>query len=481
MSAIGLKIFISSVQKELTQIRRDLKAFLLGDPFLKRFISDVFLFEDVPAKDRRADEVYLDQVKRCDVYLGIFGYDYGFEDQEGVSPTEREFNRATDLGKTRLIYVWGFNDNLRSAKMKSLVQKAGDDLIRRRVEGVSELTAAVYASLVDYLAERGVLHTHPFDASTCEEATLRDLSRKRIDWFLAAASKGRGFPLKASISTTGLMTHLNLLCGNKPTNSAVLLFCVNPQQFFHSAEVKCIHCHTTEYRRPFASLQTYGGDIFLQADQGRDFVLSKINRPVGTRGTGIAAPAIYELPPEAVGEAIVNAVAHRDYHSNAAVEIRLFSDRLEIWNPGHLPSNLTIDSLRSDHPSVPNNPLLAESLYLARYIEKAGSGTQTMINLCKEAGLPEPVFEQRHGSFVVTLWRHWLTDQLLAEYNLNSRQLQAIGYLKSNERITNADYQKLSGVHRKTAARDLDGLVERGIIDRIGEKRGIHYVLKHKK
>jgi ATP-dependent DNA helicase RecG len=94
---------------------------------------------------------------------------------------------------------------------------------------------------------------------------------------------------------------------------------------------------------------------------------------------------------------------------------------------------------------------------------------------------PEPVFEQRHGSFVVTLWRHWLTDQLLAEYNLNSRQLQAIDYLKSNERIANADYQKLSGVNRKTAARDLDGLVERGIIDRIGEKRGIHYVLRHRK
>jgi ATP-dependent DNA helicase RecG len=181
MNATRLRIFVSSVQKELTEIRRDLKAFLLGDPFLKRFISDVFLFEDVPAKDRRADEVYLGEVKSCDVHLGIFGYDYGFEDQEGVSPTEREFNCATDLGKTRLIYVWGFNDNLRSAKMKSLVQKAGYDLIRRRVEGVSELTAAVYASLVDYLAELGVLRTHPFDASTCEEATLRDLSRKRID------------------------------------------------------------------------------------------------------------------------------------------------------------------------------------------------------------------------------------------------------------------------------------------------------------
>ncbi len=117
----------------------------------------------------------MDEVNRCDVYLAILGYDYGLEDKEGVSPTEREFNRATDLGKTRLIYVWGFNEDRRAPKMKSLVQKAGDNLIRRRVEGISELTAAVYASLIDYLAELGMIHSHPFDASTCEKAALRDL------------------------------------------------------------------------------------------------------------------------------------------------------------------------------------------------------------------------------------------------------------------------------------------------------------------
>jgi hypothetical protein len=131
-------------------------------------------------------------------------------------------------------------------------------------------------------------------------------------------------------------------------------------------------------------------------------VLAKINRAVGTRAAGITAPATYELPPDAVGEAIVNAIAHRDYHSNASVEVRLFADRLEVWNPGALPGTLTLNDLRDAHPSVPNNPLLAESLYLTRYIEKAGSGTQRMIELCREAGLPEPDFQQRAGSFVVT-------------------------------------------------------------------------------
>lgn len=94
-----------------------------------------------------------------------------------------------------------------------------------------------------------------------------------------------------------------------------------------------------------------------------------------------------------MSEAIINAIAHRDYHSNASVEVRLFVDRLEVWNPGHLPGVLTLESLRDDHPSVPCNPLLAEPLYLTRYIERVGSGTQAMIEFCREAGRPEPEFE----------------------------------------------------------------------------------------
>jgi len=72
MPAIRLKIFVSSVQKEFQEIRRDLKAFFLGDAVLRRFISEVFLFEELPAGDRRADQVYLEAVERCDIYLGIF-------------------------------------------------------------------------------------------------------------------------------------------------------------------------------------------------------------------------------------------------------------------------------------------------------------------------------------------------------------------------------------------------------------------------
>lgn len=482
MASHRLRVFISSVQKEFAHARQSLKAFLLGDAFLRRFVSEVFLFEDFPAKDRRADEVYLEEVGRCDIYLGLFGYDYGYEDAKGISPTEHEFDHATEKRKTRLIYVWGATDDGRHPKMRKLIGRAGSQVIRRRVDSINAMNAEVYASLVDVLDEANAFKIAPFDKSACEGATLKNLSRKRIDWFLETARRERGFPLTAETTTKALLSHLNLLEGTRPTSGAMVLFGVNPQHFHRPAETKCVHCHGTEYRRPFGSQQIFGGDLFDQADQARDFVLSKINRKVGTRAEGSAAPVNYELPPDAVAEAIINALAHRDYHSSASVEVRLFTDRLEIWNPGSLPGTLTTADLRQDHPSVPNNPLIADPLYLARYIEKAGSGTQAIIRLCREAGLPEPDFEQRSGSFVTTLWRHWLTDEELGRFNLNDRQRQGIDFLRTRGRVTNAEYQELTGTTPKTAARDLTDLREKGLLVQIGASgRGVHYVLQKRK
>lgn len=474
-----LRIFISSVQKEFAQQRLDLKAFLLGDAVLRRFVSEVFLFEQIPAMGRRADQVYLEEVERCDIYLGLFGYEYGSEDEHGVSPTEREYDHALRHGKECLIYIWGANDKKRAPKMRALVGKVS--LTRRRVENASALTAEVYASLVEYLDRIGALRVPPFDTSACDGASLKDLSRKRIEWFLESARRERGFPLKANTETKALLTHLNLLDNGKPTNAAVLLFGTNPQRYHRTAETKCVHCHGTEYRRPFASQQIYSGDLFEQANQARDFVLAKINRAVGTRAASITAPAIYELPPDAVGEAIVNAIAHRDYHSNASVEVRLFADRLEVWNPGALPGTLTLDDLRDAHPSVPNNPLIAESLYLARYIEKAGSGTQRMIELCRETALPEPSFELRAGSFVITLWRDWLTGEALAGLQLNDRQRQAVAFVKAQGQITNRELRELTGVITRTASRDLEDLVDKGVLAKVGATgRSTFYVLARK-
>jgi len=397
-------VFISSVQKELAAERRALKNYIQGDALLGRFFQ-VFLFEDMPASDRRADQVYLDEVDRCDVYLGLWGNEYGYEDNKGISPTEREFDRATAAGKQRLIFVKGDQDSARHRKMQALVRKAAGQLIRRRFDSISELTALVYSSLIEHLVGAGTVRTRPFDAAACPDATLNDLSRQKVQDFLARAQAERNYSLGPRTSTEKALAHLNLLDGGRPSNAAVLLFGKQPQRFLMTSEVKCLQFHGTTVAKPIPDYKIYKGTVFELVDQAVGFVMAKIAAAVGTRAQSNRAPVTYELPRLAVAEAMVNAIAHRDYTSNASVQVMLFADRLEVWNPGKLPPSLTPASLRAPHASIPHNPLIAEPLFLTRYIEKAGTGILDMIGLCKEAKLRPPEFRQQSGQFIQTLWR----------------------------------------------------------------------------
>ena len=473
-------LFVSSVQNELSAERRAIKSFLQNDPLLRRFF-DVFVFEELPASDRRADDVYLGEVENCDLYVGLFGNEYGSEDARGISPTEREFDLATQKGKPRLIFVKGADDKARHPKMIKLIRKAGTQLIRRRVTDSNDLTAALYAALIEHMEQSGDLRTLPFDASACPRATLNDLPQDKIQTFLEVARRERNYPLPVKTTREKALTHLNLLDNGSPTHAAVLLFGKAPQRFLPTSEVKCMHFHGTTVRKPIPSYQIYKGTAFELVDQAADFVLSKINRHIGTRAQSVQAPATYEIPKEAVTEAIVNAVAHRDYTSNASVQVMLFADRLEVWNPGELPPSLTPERLREPHASIPHNPLIAEPLYLARYIEKAGSGTLDMIDRCDEAGLPSPDFEERAGQFVTTLWRDWLTAEVISSFDLNERQQKAVAYVKVHGRITNKDYRDLTGTIIRTASRDLEELVSKGVLRKIGVTgRSAHYVLAGK-
>ena len=397
-----LRIFISSVQGEFAEERAALRDYIRADALIRRFF-EAFLFEEVPASNRRPDQRYLDEVERCDIYVGLFGTDYGSEDDEGVSPTEREFDHATAVGSHRLIFVKGAGD-ARHPKMQALIRKAQSGLIRKRFNTLAELVTGLYAALVEYLEGRELIRWGPFDASPCAKATLDDLDIERMAQFIRTARLVRQFPLPEGTPAPQLLEHLNLLNEGRLTNAAVLLFGKSPQRFLISSEIRCAHYHGTEVAKPIPSYQVYKGTAFELVDQAVDFVLSKINRSIGTRAESVRAPRTYEIPAEVVTEAVVNAVAHRDYTDNGSVQVMLFADRLEVRNPGRLPPPLTLEKLREAHRSVPGNPLLAESLYLTEYIERMGTGTLDMIRRCVQAGLAEPEFAVTDG-FVTTIRR----------------------------------------------------------------------------
>jgi predicted HTH transcriptional regulator len=409
-----------------------LKEYIQNDALLSRFF-EAFIFEDLPASERHPNKAYIERVKRSDIYIGLFGNEYGALTKKNISSTHEEFLAAAKNNRTRLIFIKGTKDSDRDPKMLALIKEAGKQVIRRRFATAAELISSVYASLVDYLETKELLRTGPFDAAVCRNAVINDLSAEKIRAFVRSARHERGFPLKEDTAIREILEHLNLLREDgKPTNAAILLFGKKPQRFLISSEIKCAHFHGTDVAKPIPSYQIYKGTAFELTDQALDFVLSKIDLAVGTRAKSVQAPRAYEIPPDVIREAIVNAVAHRDYTSNGSIQVMLFRDRLEVWNPGTLPPTLTLAKLRQPHRSVPGNPLIAEALYLTKYIERMGTGTRDMIRDCKKAGLREPKFSLTDG-FMTTIYRKpgRALDEVSKESGFSAERLGATQGTKS--------------------------------------------------
>ena len=401
---IPIRLFISSVQREFAEERAMLRSYIREEYLLGKFF-DVFTFEESPALPSPAQDVYLEQVERCDIYLGIFGREYGNVDKEGISPTEREYDRAAELSKAKLIFIKRCDD--RDEREKALITKAENNVVRKSFADANELRTAVYAALVHYLEEKEIIRVFPFDASKDTGATLADLSEDKMRDFIYAARLRRNFPLPLGTPPEKLLTHLDLIDDDgRIKNAAILLFGKKPQKYFISSEVKCIQFFGNKVERPLPAYQIYKGDVFELVDQATAFVMSRLNNWTGTRSEGDTAsvPTRPDLPMEAVQEAIVNAVCHRDYRSNGSVQVMLFRNRLEIWNPGILPFGLTIAKLYEDHKSIPANPLLAEPMYYKGYIEKAGTGTEDIVEKCLAYGLPKPQYQQDED-FRVVIYR----------------------------------------------------------------------------
>jgi predicted HTH transcriptional regulator len=243
----------------------------------------------------------------------------------------------------------------------------------------------------------------------------------------------------------------------------------------------------TDVEKPIPSYQIYKGDVFQMITQAKSFVASNIRAKTGTRDHSVQVDVEYELPLAALTEAIVNAVCHRDYTSNGSVQVMLFRDRLEEWNPGHLPFGMTIAKLRQYHNSMPVNPLLAEAMFLNGTIEKAGTGTLDMYRLCKEAGLKDPEFVQE-DMFRTVLWRdlsleeeaegqdkgpnkgpNKLQDDL--QDKLTPNQQLILAEISKNISITNTALSAVIGISARKIRENLSKLKVKGILERKGAKR----------
>jgi ATP-dependent DNA helicase RecG len=314
-----------------------------------------------------------------------------------------------------------------------------------------------------------------WDERVSEEIILEDIDGERISWFLKEAMKQRGLNIPEDSPVKDTLMKLKLLKNGKLTNAALLLFL--KKSIFLQSEIKCIRFSGNESIKPYIDFQTIEGTVFDLIDQAMEFVFRNMRKSIRLVAGNVQREEIYEYPPHAIREAIVNAIAHRDYESSSKVQVRIFDNRIEIWSPGKLPDEITIEDLKREHISVPRNPLLFKQLLWVKYVEDVGGGTLDMINQCRDWGFPDPLFEHISGAFVVTFRLPPVLGDL-EKMGLNIRQINAMNYIIKKGSISNKEYISLNSISRKTATTDLKQLVLKGLLTRIGEgKRKIQYVL----
>ncbi|MCQ2379935.1 MAG: hypothetical protein MJ025_03310 [Victivallaceae bacterium] len=272
-----------------------------------------------------------------------------------------------------------------------------------------------------------------------------------------------------------------------------LQFGNDPQKYFPSATIKCMHFHGTQVTKPIPSYHIYEGNLFDMIDDAVDFILSKIDCTIISSETKVQGKSVYEIPAKVVKEAIVNGCAHRDYTSNGSVQVMLFKDRLEVLSPGELPDKISISQLSRMHESVPVNPLIANPLYLTRYAENAGSGTTDMIELCRKAGLPSPEYVQETGCFHTIIKRHIdygnrLVSGMFGENGTengteNGRKVKigagkVLDYVIKHPGCQTPEMEKALGIPLRTLRRYLQVLKEDCIEHRGAYTNGGYYVKK---
>lgn len=317
-----------------------------------------------------------------------------------------------------------------------------------------------------------------FESLPVRGATLDDLDLEAVQAYAARVERFVGLSPEEVLRRRGCMTPQGEI-----TYAGILLFGRNPQQFLPSAQILIARYPGREMGDTFLR-QVVDGPLPRQIVQAEAFLVDNMRRGAVMRG--LIREETLEYPREAVREAIVNAVAHRDYSIRGAeIQVFMFSDRIEVHSPGRLPGHVTLENIL--HERFSRNEVIVQVLSDMGFIERLGYGIDRMIRLMEDAGLPPPQFEETANGFKLTLYGHGErmlstgqeTRSRWAHLRLNERQQKALEYIAEHGSITNREYQQLvPDVSPETLRRDLADLVERGLLLKVGDKRATYYIFK---
>ena len=295
------------------------------------------------------------------------------------------------------------------------------------------------------------------------EAGIDEIDEATVERFKVMA-KGR-LAILGNESHKNILENLEFIKDGKLTNAAILLFGKNPQKFLLNSISRVGRFKTSTEILDTVIIK---GNLFEQVDA----LVNAIKKHINVRYVieDVQRKDVWDYPLPAIREACINALIHRDYMDSAEIQIKIYDDHIWFWNPGGLPEGITIEDLKKEHASRPRNKLIAMTFYYAGLIERWGTGTKRIVDLCKEQGLPEPEFKEEFGGFSVVFWKDIYNEEYLRKLGLSERQIKAVLYVKENGKITNREYQEINNCSRNTASNDLKKLVLKGVLKESGKK-----------
>lgn len=324
---------------------------------------------------------------------------------------------------------------------------------------------------LEFLRNKQILS---FDETIDTEFSLKNIDKEKVEDYLAIRNQ-KDFLKTHSLQDFLISSKLAIKNGSlKIKNSAILLFGKEPIKFIPQVEIKLVKFSGTEPVNIIAH-RLIQEDVVTAIKESMAFIEKKIDKSIEIKE--IQREEKYEYPLKVVREAIVNAITHRDYFSKDAVQIYLFDDRIEITNPGSIPSSLPKEMFGT--LSVQRNPILYRFLRDMGFVEGLGTGIPRMKNAMRKHGLNDPEFLFTESFFRIVLRnKKGLKKPIKKVKDLTLRQQRAIEYIKKHGSIKAKKYTEINKVSTATAVNDLNKLIDFGFIKKVGQYKGAYYILK---
>jgi ATP-dependent DNA helicase RecG len=505
-----LRVFVSSVQKEMEPERVAVASLITTDPFLMRHCEPV-LFEKEPVPAHPSKQPYLECLRSCQIYLLLIHNEYG-RPEGHFSATHHEFREAQARNLPTLVFVKGNTDDGRKPETRAFMDEIRKNKhTYRRFIDREDLKPELRKALLNLLKQdfklapsadeatggrEQIAAASAFEARPLPDVPWSTLDSRLMSEFAESVVTSPGIRVFdgaacAPMHARGLLWRDEAKTDFFATAAGLLLFGARPADRFPQAEILAdAYADTNISGKPRGQLNINAA-IPLAILQVLEFVDKHTFHP--RRVVGINNIALDEYPKRALREALVNAVAHRNYEDGSRkITVQVFADRIVVASPGYPPSPLTLAKLRKgNYRPCSRNPVLAQTLATLNLMEQRGSGFARMRDAMLDHGLDAPSFAEEDGYFVVTFAgpsgnyarlkvQEGATGIVTPsiESQLSPRQRKMVGRLARGEELTSRECQRRYKVSAQALHRDFQKLVSLGLAKAVGSGRSARYILK---